>query len=110
MYKRQPDTGPKRQTVAIVDDRLTNLKILERLARSLDSVEVAIFERPQAALDAATALPPDLVITDFNMPELDGAEFIRQFRAVPGCADVDVYKRQIQRCHADPGNQRPIRR
>ena len=85
-----PDTGPKRQTVAIVDDRLTNLKILERLARSLDSVEVAIFERPQAALDAATALPPDLVITDFNMPELDGAEFIRQFRAVPGCADVPV--------------------
>ena len=81
----------KRQTVAIVDDRATNLKILEKLATSLvEGVEVKIFDRPQKALDAAPGNPPDLVITDFNMPELDGAEFIRRFRAIPSCADVPV--------------------
>ncbi len=81
----------RRQTVAIVDDRITNLKILERLAASLDDrVEVRTFDHPRRALDYAALQPPDLVITDFKMPELDGAEFIRRFRAVPSCADVPV--------------------
>jgi two-component system cell cycle sensor histidine kinase PleC len=81
----------RRQTVAIVDDRITNLKILERLAASLDDrVEVRTFDHPQRALDYAGAAPPDLVITDFKMPDLDGAEFIRRFRAVATCADVPV--------------------
>jgi len=81
---------PKRQTVVIVDDRATNLKILERLARSLDDVEVRLFDHPQRALDEATTLTPDLVLTDFNMPDLDGAAFIRRFRAITACADVPV--------------------
>src|SRR5215469_9328123 len=79
-----------RQTVVIVDDRATNLKILERLAQSLDQVDVRIFDHPQRALDDAARSPPDLVLTDFNMPDLDGATFIRRFREVPGCGDVPV--------------------
>ena len=87
----RPDSSYRHQTVAIIDDRATNLKILERLAGSLmDGIEVRIFDRPQKMLDAAPLAPPDLVITDFNMPELDGAEFIRRFRAIPSCADVPV--------------------
>ena len=87
----KPDQTQARQTVAIIDDRATNLKILERLAKSLvEDVEVKIFDRPQKALDDAPMTPPDLVITDFNMPELDGAEFIRRFRAIPDCVDIPV--------------------
>ncbi|HVA12564.1 MAG TPA: ATP-binding protein [Stellaceae bacterium] len=87
----RPETSLRHQTVAIIDDRATNLKILERLSKSLaDGVEVTIYDRPQKALDAVPTAPPDLVITDFNMPELDGAEFIRRFRAIPSCADVPV--------------------
>ncbi len=33
---------------------------------------------------------PDLVITDFKMPNLDGSEFTRRFRQLPGCAEVPV--------------------
>jgi two-component system, cell cycle sensor histidine kinase PleC len=81
----------KRQTVAIVDDRITNLKILERLAASLDDrIEVRTFDHPARALEYSGPEPPDLVITDFKMPDLDGAEFIRRFRALPSCADVPV--------------------
>jgi PAS domain S-box-containing protein len=80
-----------RQTVAIVDDRITNLKILERLAASLgEEVEVRTFAHPQAALDYCAAAPPDLLITDFNMPDLNGAEFIRRLRQQPQCADLPV--------------------
>ncbi|MGE5200698.1 MAG: ATP-binding protein [Acidobacteriota bacterium] len=81
----------RRQIVTIVDDRITNLKILERLARSLaDDVVVRPFDNPLSALDSAAKEEPDLVITDFKMPELDGAEFIRRFRALDNCADVPV--------------------
>ncbi len=81
----------KRQIVAIVDDRITNLKILERLANSLgDGIVVKTFESPLSALDFAATEAPDIVITDFKMPELDGAEFIRRFRAIEQCADVPV--------------------
>ncbi|HEX4113530.1 MAG TPA: ATP-binding protein [Stellaceae bacterium] len=80
-----------RQTVAIVDDRITNLKILERLAGSLgDTIEVRTFAHPQEALDYAIVTPPDLLITDFNMPDLNGAEFIRRLRQHPNCADLPV--------------------
>lgn len=89
MTKLEPSLN--RQTVAIVDDRATNLKILERLAKTLgEGVDVKIFDRPHKALDGFRVAPPDLVITDFNMPELDGAEFVRRFRAIPACVDIPV--------------------
>ena len=84
-------TRVRRQIVAIVDDRITNLKILERLATSLsDGVTVKTFDNPLSALSFASTQEPDIVITDFKMPELDGAEFIRRFRALDNCADVPV--------------------
>jgi len=92
----RPGTGSglssvRRQIVTIVDDRITNLKILERLATSLsDNVVVKTFDNPLAALDSAAQQEPDLVITDFKMPELDGAEFIRRFRTFDNCIDVPV--------------------
>ena len=87
----KPEPSLNRQTVAILDDRATNLKILERLAMTLaEGIEVRIFDHPRKALQAFESAAPDLVITDFNMPEFDGAEFTRRFRALPACADVPV--------------------
>jgi two-component system, cell cycle sensor histidine kinase PleC len=80
-----------RQTVSIVDDRITNLKILERLAGSLgENIEVRTFSHPVAALEDSIKSPPDLLITDFNMPELNGAEFIRKLRQHPNCANLPI--------------------
>ena len=77
--------------IAILDDRLTNRNIYARLAASLEScAEVVTFDDPLLALHRLPATAPDLVITDFKMPHLDGAEFTRRFRACPGCADVPI--------------------
>ena len=85
------ESSPKRQTIAIVDDRPTNLKILERLARSLDDgLTVETFDRATAFLVAAQLQAPDLVITDVKMPDIDGVEFIRRLRALPGCAELPI--------------------
>jgi diguanylate cyclase (GGDEF)-like protein/PAS domain S-box-containing protein len=77
--------------IAILDDRVTNRNIFARLAASIEvGVEVITFADPLRALDSLADRIPDLVITDFKMPGIDGAEFTRRFRALPGCADVPV--------------------
>jgi diguanylate cyclase (GGDEF)-like protein/PAS domain S-box-containing protein len=78
-------------TVLVIDDRVTNRNILTRLAASVEEgVRVKAFASPQAALDSALESLPDLVITDYKMPGMDGANFTRVFRALPGAAEVPV--------------------
>ncbi len=77
--------------IVVIDDRVTNRRILSRLAASLeDDILVKSFENPRMALDWTRSNTPDLVITDFKMPEMDGAEFTRAFRSEPVCYDVPV--------------------
>src|SRR3546814_3399120 len=53
-------------------------------------LSILTFDNAEAALEAMTATIPDLVITDFKMLGLDGAEFIRWIRSQPSCEDVPV--------------------
>jgi diguanylate cyclase (GGDEF)-like protein/PAS domain S-box-containing protein len=77
--------------VVVVDDRVTNRNILTRLAASIEEgVRVKAFASPQAALDWMKAALPDLLITDYKMPGMNGAEFIEAFRAMPDACDVPV--------------------
>jgi diguanylate cyclase (GGDEF)-like protein/PAS domain S-box-containing protein len=77
--------------VVVIDDRVTNRNVLTRLAASVqEGVRVKAFASPQEALDWIRGTMPDLVITDFKMPGMDGADFTRAFRAIPGAADVPV--------------------
>ena len=78
-------------TIVIVDDRVTNRRILSELATTIEEgVEVESFENPVTALEWVENNTPDLVITDFKMPQIDGAEFVRRFRHLPFCFDVPV--------------------
>lgn len=77
--------------IIILDDRVSNRNIFSRLAASIaDDVEVESFGDPVRALDRLAQVTPDLVITDFKMPRMNGAEFTRRFRELPGCEDVPV--------------------
>lgn len=74
----------------IVDDNPTNLLYLEALARRIPGNEVVGFEQPLAALDWCRTNVPDLVLLDYMMPEIDGLMLLREFRALPGRADIPV--------------------
>ncbi|MGL4437801.1 MAG: putative bifunctional diguanylate cyclase/phosphodiesterase [Bosea sp. (in: a-proteobacteria)] len=77
--------------IAILDDQFTNRQIFARLAASIaDDVTVETFADPLQALAGLRDTTVDLVITDFKMPHMDGAEFVRHFRELPGAADVPV--------------------
>ena len=77
--------------VFIIDDRSVNRKILTKFASSVgDDITVSAFPNPVDALEACARTVPDLVITDFKMPLMDGAGFIRNLRGQAGTADVPV--------------------
>lgn len=44
----------------------------------------------QDALNKITAAPPQMLITDLNMPNMDGIELIRQVRALPQCKYIPI--------------------
>jgi diguanylate cyclase (GGDEF)-like protein/PAS domain S-box-containing protein len=77
--------------VVIVDDQPVNLKILRRFALSVeDGLVVEAFDRPQAALAFVRGQSPDLIVTDFVMPQVNGEAFIRHCRAEPALRDVPI--------------------
>jgi diguanylate cyclase (GGDEF)-like protein/PAS domain S-box-containing protein len=77
--------------VVIIDDRVTNRNIFAKLASSIDAdISVRTFADPAEALVWLETNTPDLIITDYKMPSMDGAEFIRCFREQNGCGDIPV--------------------
>jgi two-component system, response regulator RpfG len=88
-------TGPEEllgsNFVMIVDDRKTARSLLMGLARSIEpGLHVESFADPRAALERALVYSPDLIISDYRMPEMDGVELIRRLRAVPRLVDVPI--------------------
>src|ERR1700704_679915 len=80
-----------RNTVMVVDDQSTGRAILEQVVRSLDErVTVEGFARPIDAVVWATRHMCDLVLVDYMMPELDGIEFVKRLRALPGYEHVPI--------------------
>jgi len=68
-------------TVLIVDDQSTSRLILENIARTIgDDVEVKSFDNAYDALQEAESSTPDLILTDYKMPNIDGVEFIERLR------------------------------
>src|SRR5262245_45725154 len=77
--------------VLILDDQVTNRSIFSKLAVSIEpGITVEAFGDPVAALEWARDHTPDLVVTDYKMPHMDGAEFVRRFRDLPAAAEVPV--------------------
>ena len=78
------------QTVLIVDDTEINLILFAALVKKLDGCTAHPFASALQGLAWATENPPDLVIVDYMMPEIDGLEFISRLRATPGCESVPI--------------------
>ncbi len=82
---------PESPYIAIIDDLSANRAYMERLARSVEDVgRVESFAGAPDALRAFAADPPDLIITDFNMPEMNAAECLTALRRIPGLEDTPV--------------------
>lgn len=87
------DSGSDRRSplVVIVDDQSTGRRILEQLIRGLDGqLDVAAYGDAPTAIERICHQTPDLILTDYMMPDMDGVAFIRRVRAIPDCTDVPL--------------------
>jgi putative two-component system response regulator len=75
--------------ILIVDDELVSRKTLQKLLGSIGECEVAENGKDALAI-AMSDTPPDLVLLDIIMPEMDGFEVCRRLKADPGLKDVPV--------------------
>ncbi len=86
-----PTTRPWVATIVLVDDSATNRALYTKLANNLQlPVDVHSFPGPLEAMDWLDRNAADLIITDFKMPGLDGAEFIRRIRLSPHADDEPI--------------------
>jgi len=68
--------------ILIVDDSSTNRRIYSSLAKQLDStLEIRAFGNPREALDWLEENTVDLIITDYKMPDISGAELTAAIRS-----------------------------
>lgn len=70
--------------VLVVEDNAVSLAACEKVLASIRGCVAKCFSKPAEALAWAAAVLPALVLVDYAMPEMDGLEFIRAFRSIPG--------------------------
>jgi putative two-component system response regulator len=76
--------------IVIIDDAQLNITLLQHLIKKLPDSEAISFTEPMKAIDWCQSNEPDLIIVDYMMPEMDGIEFSKQFRNIPGYEDIPL--------------------
>jgi two-component system sensor histidine kinase/response regulator len=92
---REKETMSKEQgnsykgNIMIVDDTLPNLRVLAKMLTQYGYLVRGI-PNGAMALTAATSEPPDLILLDIMMPEMDGYEVCRQLKENDRTQDIPV--------------------
>ena len=75
--------------VLIVDDRPTNLRIYAQFVTLMgDGFSAVTFADPTEALTWMKSNNAELLVVDYRMPQMNGAEFIQQVRKMTSGSDV----------------------
>jgi CheY-like chemotaxis protein len=75
--------------ILVVDDLPDNYVLLQTLLES-EGYEVEVADSGYAALASITAHPPDLVLLDVMMPEMNGFEVTRYIRQNPSLPFIPI--------------------
>ncbi|HEY5799640.1 MAG TPA: two-component system response regulator [Burkholderiaceae bacterium] len=81
--------APDKHTILIVDDTPDNLSLLSALLKDKYKIKIATNGAKALQIAAATP-PPDLILLDVMMPEMDGHEVCERLKADPQTATIPV--------------------
>lgn len=86
----QPEEKSKRQTIMVVDDSITT-RTLEKTILESAGYQVILATNGEEAISLLmTHQRPDLIVSDVNMPNLDGFEFTRRVKQNSRYADIPI--------------------
>ena len=77
------------KTILVVDDELGSAEVLSLILEE-EGFRAFCAVNGQLALAQARDIVPDLVVVDYMMPLMDGAEFSRALRADPAFANTKI--------------------
>ena len=76
------------KSVLIVDDTPANIHVIKSILQGDYKIKAAT--SGEKALQIVGKAPPDLILLDVMMPEMDGYEVCRQLKADPSTAAIPV--------------------
>jgi type IV pilus assembly protein PilB len=84
-----PDDSTGRQRVLVVEDSPTIASVVKYFLE-LEGFQVLIATDGKLGLAAASKHLPNVIVTDYDMPEMDGAAMVRALRANPKTREIAV--------------------
>jgi len=77
--------------ILIIDDDLFQRKIIEQILKSIDKkMKIHCADNGQEALEIIKTLLPNLIITDWDMPQMNGIEFCKSIQLIKKLKHVPV--------------------
>jgi adenylate cyclase len=83
------ESETKKPRLLIVDDSTTNLSILKTILHR-EMFDLTLVGDGNAALDAVADEPPDIVLLDIILPDIDGYEVCKEIKSIPETQDIPV--------------------
>jgi PleD family two-component response regulator len=80
---------PPQGNILIVDDTPANLRLLSSMLAE-QGYKVRSVINGQMALTATQAAPPDLILLDINMPDMNGYQVCERLKADEGTRDIPI--------------------
>jgi type IV pilus assembly protein PilB len=84
-----PEGSKKKERVLIVEDDRTITSVVKYFLE-LEGFEVAVAKDGLIGLEAAKRELPQVIVTDFNMPGMDGVVMVKALRADPRTHDIAI--------------------
>ncbi len=86
---QQINKDEAKDKILIVDDNTENIKVLGNILRGR-GLKVSIANSGQNALKSIDYKPPDLILLDISMPNMDGFEVCEKLKAQPKTKDIPI--------------------
>ena len=83
---REPESPP---TILVADDNPDNLKVMSRALKA-SGFAVRLATNGAAAMRSVHAQPPDLILLDVHMPEMDGYEVCAALKSDPHTEPIPI--------------------
>lgn len=83
-----PNSGPF--SVLYVEDNPTNIRLMEQIIDLVSDAELRSTHTAENALEIVSAVDPDLILMDINLPGMNGIQALNRLKASPDTTSIPV--------------------